>query len=676
MKTIKIKSLSLLNFKGIRKLQITDFGKETNIFGDNGTGKTTIFDAFTWLLFGKDSQDRSAFEIKTLDKDNNIIPQIEHEVSAILEIDGEIVEVKRTLREKWVTKKGSSEPEFSGNETNYTWNDVPMLAKDFSKKIEEIIDEKVFKMITNPLAFNTLKWQDQRQVLMNISGGVTDEEIAKQDPDFGQLLSKLTNKSLEEYKKQVAAQLKKSKSELKIIPTRIDEVERGKPEELDFDAISGKLEEKQKALSAIDDQISDELKAQQALIDTKSRLKTEIQQKDFKISDIRHEYRQKALEEYRAQNSEQDVLNRNIATKESEIRTAENLVETLQTKANSKQSEEETISSKMDSLRGEFDKINAESFSMDEGDTECPTCKREFDEDKLEELKSKAEATYKSNQLQRRNDINQRGSSLKKTLEATVKERQEFQSRIEKGNAMIETLKGELSELKAKNENLGNTDAKSEDDFYNELLSQDTKIKEIQGEISKLTEQLENIGGVNVDGLKSTKSEINVEISNLKTQLQAQEQIKKANERIDQLLNEEKTLAQQIADVEKEQFVIDNFTKAKIDRLEMIINQKFEYVNFKMFETQINGGEVETCKALINGVPFSDANTASKINAGVDIINTLSQYYSMVAPIFIDNRESVIELVPSRSQIINLIVSEADEKLRVVAHGVEELETA
>lgn len=170
MKKIEIKKLSLLNFKGIRKLEINYFAKETKIFGDNATGKTSIFDAFSWLLFGKDSNDRTQFEIKTLDKNNNVIHKLDHEVSAILLIDDEEVALSRTLKEKWVKKRGALEAEYTGNETSYTWDEVPVSAGEFSKKISEIVDENVFKLITSPTAFNSLKWQDQRQELIKYIG--------------------------------------------------------------------------------------------------------------------------------------------------------------------------------------------------------------------------------------------------------------------------------------------------------------------------------------------------------------------------------------------------------------------------------------------------------------------------------------------------------------------------
>jgi hypothetical protein len=134
---------------------------------------------------------------------------------------------------------------------------------------------------------------------------------------------------------------------------------------------------------------------------------------------------------------------------------------------------------------------------------------------------------------------------------------------------------------------------------------------------------------------------------------------------IEELKAEQTTLSQQIANVEKEQFVIENFIKDKIDRLEYAINSRFKYIKFRMFEEQINGGLRETCEATVNGVPYSDANSASKINAGLDVINTLSNFYGVYAPIFIDNAESVHTLIETQSQLIRLVVDESSKSLNV-----------
>jgi chromosome segregation ATPase len=170
--------------------------------------------------------------------------------------------------------------------------------------------------------------------------------------------------------------------------------------------------------------------------------------------------------------------------------------------------------------------------------------------------------------------------------------------------------------------------------------------------------------------LKSRRDAINEQIRSLQGELAKESQIAEGQKRIAELRDQEATLAQALADLEGQEYAILQFTKSKVDAIERKINGKFKFVKFKMFNQQVNGGESETCETLVNSngsfVPFTDANNAARINSGIDIINTLCQHYDVYAPIFIDNRESVTELIESDSQIVNLIVSAADKKLRVI----------
>ncbi|WGU68212.1 ATP-binding protein [Capnocytophaga canimorsus] len=242
MKTVKIKELRIENFKGVQNLTIP-FENVTNIFGANATGKTTVFDAFTWLLFGKDSQDRKDFNIKNTK--NTELNRQDHVVTGVVEIDGTTHEIKRVYREKWVKQRGALEATYNGNETLYYWDDLPLKQSDFNNRINEIISENIFKMITNPLAFNSLKWQDQRNVLIDIAGDVSYQEITAENPAFQEVItnaSKYVN--LDEYKKAINASIRKAKEDLKAIPTRIDEVLKSKPESIDFEALKNEVLQK------------------------------------------------------------------------------------------------------------------------------------------------------------------------------------------------------------------------------------------------------------------------------------------------------------------------------------------------------------------------------------------------------------------------------------------------
>ena len=169
MKTIRLKKLSLNNFKGIKSLEIEFDNDVTEILGDNGTGKTTVFDSFTWLLFGKDHNDKTAFEIKTLDKNNRAIPKLVHSVEATLLVDNATIKIRREYKEKWVKQKGSLEAVLTGHETLYFFDDVPITLTEFAERTGDLINEQLFKLITNPFYFNNLPWATRRQILTKIA---------------------------------------------------------------------------------------------------------------------------------------------------------------------------------------------------------------------------------------------------------------------------------------------------------------------------------------------------------------------------------------------------------------------------------------------------------------------------------------------------------------------------
>lgn len=672
MKTIKINSLKLTNFKGIRSLELNELSHETHIYGDNGVGKTTVFDAFVWLLFGKDSTDRKSFEVQTLDSNNNIIPRMEAQVTASLVIDGSDVELTRIMRQKWVKKKGALEAEFTGNETVYEWNGVPMNAGDYAGKVNDIVDERVFKMITNPAAFNSLKWQDQRDVLIDMSGSITDQDVAKGNPEFENLLAQLIGKSFDEYKKQVKAGILKSKKELQTIPTRIDEVERSKPTGLDFKNLKADLEVKNKSIESVNDQISDKLKAQQADIDKQKEIQQEIYSLETTINNEKHEIHQKASKAYNNAISKPREIQREIDIVDADIRANETTILNNNSRIGGYKNQILTLDKSMSDLRNEWTNENSKEFIMDENECACPTCKRSFETSDIEDKRKDLQEHFTSNKQAKLRSITERGQSFagqKMTLENNIIEIQNDTNAKEADNKVLWEKRSDLStSLKAV------SIEKTQEQFYSELLKEsEAFFTSKNNEITSKKETLNNRPKVDVSELKKQLDVLNDECYAIRNELVKESQIESSNVRIRQLEKEENTLAQAIADLEKELFVMEAFEKEKSTRIEDSVNRKFRLVKFKLFETQINGGEIPTCKALINGVPFSDANTASKINAGLDIINTLCEHYQANAPIFIDNRESVIELIHTDSQVINLVVSELDKKLRVV-NVVSELE--
>ncbi|MFC2109847.1 recombinase RecF [Bacteroidota bacterium] len=651
METIYLKKLTLRNFKGVRELVIEDFKNVTGIFGDNGTGKTTVFDAFTYLFFGKDSSGSTKFQVKTLDSQNNVIPKLEHEVSGIIVANGKEIEIRRILKEKWVKKRGALIPEFAGNETLFYWNDVPKQANEFQTKINELLDEGVFKLITNPLFFNSLKWQDRREVLIRIAGEFTNNDVAAGNAEFIKLIAGLQDKTIEEYKKEIASRKKKLNVDLKAIPTRVDEAQRGMPELIDFDQVRKEIISLEGYLANTEEAILDKSKGLEKFQESQSKITTEIHVIKTKLQGIEFEEKEKLHTASSEEKAVFDRVKRELSRKKDDVASQLSYI-------NAKEQRIETLTTRKNKLVDNWENENAKVFSFNEDECACPTCKRTFESADIQKKKSELESNFNKNKLEQLTLINEDGKNASEELKneegLLVEAKEKLDLLLKEETALDQTLKAELEKQTASTEVVS----------LNTILAMNAEYKTLKSELVVLEGKIIETPKVDNSELLENKKKLVADIDELKKKLTAEATIKKTNERITELESEESQLSQQISDLEKEEFLVEGFIKSKIETLENKINKKFKHVKFKLFETQINGGEIECCETLVDGVPFSDLNTASKINAGLDIINALSQFHKVSAPIFIDNRESINELIESDSQLVNLIVSK-DPKLRV-----------
>lgn len=645
MKTIFLKSISLRNFKGIKSLDLDFTQQESHLHGANGTGKTTVFDAFTWLLFGKDSSDRKDFNIKTLQSDGRNIEKLEHEVSAVLSVQGQEVELRRIYKENWVTKRGEATPELKGHETLYYINEVPKKAGEYTKEISEIVQEQTFKLLTNPAYFPNMKWQEQREVLLSIIGQISDEEIISgSDADFTPLFERMQGKTIQDYKLQISATKKKLKADLEAIPTRIDEAERSKPEAEDFGKIEKEIQ-----------QTELQLKEVEASIEDKSKLGAVILEQNKKVYDKINEIRRQ--QQKIVTQAQREIYNQDAKIKserqalEREIQKAAFEIGNRQQKITTEKSAIDQINKNLDQLRKTYTTEFEKQYQPNAGKLICPiwniACTDEESLKRHADNEAKAQETFNEQKAKKLEKINAEGKATKD--EIVIRKQS------------IKTLEGEVEVLSQELE-----------EKRKRLLiypSYDVQPKEIQAtslpewqRLNREAEVLESEIKTEVkhdanEDLKAQKTELNTELVALRKRLANRDIISKQDYRIQELNAEMKRLAQQISDFEKDEFSLETFIKLKITEVENRINAMFGYVRFKLFEQQINGAEVETCQAMINGVPYADANTASKINAGLDIIRVLSQHNGVTAPIFIDNRESVSEIIEMDSQVINLVVN-------------------
>lgn len=648
MKQLVIKRISLINFKGARNLQVDFNDAITSIYGMNGTGKTTIFDAFTWLLFGKDSKDRKKFDLKTIDGDGQIIPNIPHEVSAILILNGEEITLTRRFTEKWVKPKGKAEKEFQGNEEERLYNDVPCSMAEWNQKIADICPETSFKFITNPLYFASQKPDVQRSMLFRMAGEISDADIAKGNPDFEALLSSLTGKTMDEYKKEIGAKKKRIKAEYETIPERIDERKRNVPQAEDWNTLETELKAKNEELSEIEALITDKAQAYQKANEARIQNMRDLGEIQVKITTRKATIKNEATQSIMEGKNKQAELHRNVNSARQSIEQHNRIIK-------SEQDHLQELTKKREGLIAEWREINARTLSFDEKQFICPTCGRRYEIDEIESKQEELTANFNAKKAKDLQENNAKGQAVKAEREKAEEIIKKHQASIAETEKAIEGWESDP----IYNQTFAEPDIQpllDADEQYQELLRDEARYKALTESPATPADNSE---------LEAQKKSVKDEIDSLKARLSKRDEIERNDARIKELEQQYRNQAEEYAKLEGIEFTIQAFSKAKIEAVESRINGLFTMVRFKMFETQINGGEVETCEATVDGIPYSVLNDARRINAGIDIINAICKHEGMTAPVVIDNAESVNTLIPSESQIIRLVVTETDSTLRV-----------
>lgn len=633
---IRLNKISIRNFKGIKELDIDFNGKNTNIYGDNATGKTSIFDAFLWALFNKNSAGKSDFSYKPFDKDGQEIHFLNTEVQLELSINGITKILKKASTENWVKKRGNAQQVYEGNVSSYWIDEVPVKLSEYQRMITDIIPEQKFKMITNPLFFNTqMSPDEQRTVISSIAeiNNVTNEELMKQNEEFTWLCEKLNGHSVEDFIKIVKQTLKKLNDELEEIPSRIDEINRTM-----INVTDEELSAANSTISAC--QIQKDL-INKSINDVKERAKQNSETIQL-LSTKENELQELKKLIYKEKNADVEKARVDLEIK---INESENNIKILNNKKEMLERNISTRKANIEQLRKNFDVENEKEF-VDSNDYICPVCNREFEN--KDEMKNIAKEKFMALKRKTLEEINIQGKALTDLVQADEKELVKISEEITKIENELPSLKIQVEALKDKEINY------SEDDRYM-ILEQ---------EIENLKEKVNAIVFEKTSDKEEKLQELENKIESSKTVIAKKDAQIKAEERIKELLENEKVIADKIQEQEKYREAVEEFSKYKINLLEEKINQNFEIVKFKLFEQQINGGIKEVCYATVDGVPFSDLNSAMKINAGLDIIKTLTNFYDVQAPIFIDNKETVNKLIDIETQLITLIVS-SDEKLRM-----------
>ena len=652
MRTIKLKSLSLLNFKGIRELTLNFSDAETLIAGENGTGKTTVCDAFSWLLFGKDSKGKSDsnFNIKTLDEDGKPILRLEHYVIGVLSVDGKEVKLKRAYVEKWVKPRGTTTETLQNHQTEFYVNDVKLATKkEYDTEVANILSEDVSRMITNPFYFTSLSADAQKEMLLDMAGNVTDMDVAGLKPEYMELLAQLSGKPLAQFAKEVAAKKKAIKDELTLIPSNIETAKRLMPEEEDWVALDSELTDKRARKAALETQLSDKSQLVEAEYKRKAAIQKQIGEKKLSLTKVENELKAKADNGRNEASLKLRDAEYNLKLCQSNLERKHNEIQSYERQITSMETELET-------LRGQFRIISEETLNYPDGAFVCPTCHRQLEADDIAAKQHELEANFNQSKSARLQSNRTKGKGIKSMLDETIAKREKALAEKAKIEADITQAQNDIEAQKANMPEAQNVNA---------LIASDPTCISIRNEISELENQLYmEAKPIDVSELKDGIKTLDDAISELIKRLAKRETIERAENEIAKL--EEKRVAnnQALADLEKAEFTMLDFQKAKDNELMKRINGMFSLVSFSFINEQLNGGEKLTCVCTIDGVPYPDLNDAKKLNAGLDIINAICRNKGISAPIFIDNRERVNEIIPTISQVINFSVSR-DKQLTI-----------
>ena len=661
---IIIKSIWFINFKGLKNVTISFPAKNIDISADNGMGKSSIFDGFTWVFFGKDRKDRKQFGIKTYDQNNKVIPRIPHEVGLILSVNGEDVKLVRRYNEKWVKPKASANEEFQGHEEERLYNDVPCTLKEWNEKISALCPEQVFKFITNPLYFCSQKSEVQREMLIRMAGGISDIDVAAGNKDFTKLLKDITGKSMAEYKREILAKKNRIKDDIKSIPGAIEERRRDVIEPEDWEALERDRNECITNRDNLIKQLSEQSEAEKALNERKSALTGEIFKLNKAISDREFEIQQEVTKEYRKQLSEKSKLMERyneiilfINTGNEKIKACESEIK----KANSKR---EKLIGEYKALMEEKKALTAKANTipeLDPADLKCPTCGTPYEYEQIEEIQAKALETHRkkytcllnenAERISRNKEQGMENNRLKNTYEEKYDSCRYQIDKIMEEQHAIEENPLFLAELQA-------PDATP-------TIEKDSVINDLKSQVEQKEKLLEDLVSTNTsEGKIEIENQIkgyNIKIEGLSYRINRRYTIERNNARIKELETELRNKNNELAELEGIEFTIQAFSKARIEAMENKINSLFQNVKFKMFDTQVNGQEIETCEATLEGVPFSDLNDAGRINAGLDIINAICKFQNIYAPVWLDNCESNNYPLKTQSQQIKLIVTKDPE---------------
>lgn len=672
MKKILIDKICLRYFKGVENKEIV-LGDNINVVkGRNGIGKSTIADAISWVLFGTNQAGATKFGIKTKDEHGNEIEDVEHSVEIVLSTNSMEVSpygaqdcVKTTKLTRILTETRKDDGSVTNNYTYKVDGEVE-TAGDFKKTVDAICPEEVFRLCSSPYSFTQMDWSEQRKRLNEMFGVPSVEDVTGGDKKYDAIKELLEKDDVDKILKHLNYKRKEVQKNLDEVPVRLEALKNVLPKTEDWADIEKRIKDKgqemaqtRKSLTTIDNGGADLIRKQQ------------------NISTLNLDYKRKRIMEDSAQRKLGEILKANAEAKtacKKAVAEAEQNIEDLKQKLKSFDGALEKCDARMNELDAEkadgkekWKLVKARKWEWHEDDAFCPTCKQPLPEDQVQKIMEESKKAFLNNQASDLKKLSGDAARIKEevkkceeTTEYFKTEQKTTQTQLSEAETALEEAR-KAQEEQAKNE--------EEEVSVESLLAAKPEYKQVCDRIREKEAEQEKPSDENMsEEDKKLKAELETKLKDLESEKEAltarfavKAQWEKVNAQIDALQENRAQWKKQIDALDEKIKAASDFQRRSCEVLEENVNRRFKLVRWKMFRRQLDGTEKPWCECSVDGVPYSDLNTAAKINAGLDITNTLKRHYGVDVPCVIDNAETVQEPLYEGGQQIRLTVTDDED---------------
>lgn len=630
MKEIKIRSLELSNWRAqSRKIEFSS--GRTDIEGRNKSGKSTTKDALLWLLTGYDSDDRfnyQLFDTKAAYTYETSIPAC---VEGVFDIDGIEYRLKRSAKMGWTRKRNSDTYEKKpADEYSFAIDGVEVSSGDYTRFIESsFCPVQHLKFILNTDYYRSLDWKELRKVFADIIGEI---QMSDYDGDFSEIEEMLVKYgTLDAIKDMLTSRRRPLKAIVGngtrenpgTLQTEIDALEENLPDISDVEANKRHAEEIRGRISELDALITGASESLAPMIRRRNEMQVEIVKAQGEIERARTEYESECYAKEREVSSQIAEAERKNNARQPLIRRDAAERAGLQTELASLKETLESLNGRREELLAKNKEVKARVFS----DTKCSYCGQELPADMLEDARRKFNAETErehSRIVAEGRANNDRIKSIKERMDA-VQERIDSPAEIP-DEIPTDGLRLQLEEIRSSRIPFEQTE----------------KFKEMSARIDVMKAQLPEIPvAPDTEAYRREKESLSVELMECGKVIGREAEYGRMKATIKKKRDELARNIEELVSVEGLIAKAEAMEKQKMEIIRSRVKHLFDICDIEMEVRKKDGTMMPACNISVGGVPASVLNSASKIEAGIDISNAFCRYNDISVPLVVDDMESI-----------------------------------